>query len=115
MRKMIKENTTLRRLYYRLQMARSMGQSNENLIIAKLAKDTPRTFVEFGFYPIEFNCAELARNPKWRGLLIDGDRRQGEDARSLLSDRVRIVEASLTHDNIDFVKSSFTKIGVLSI
>jgi hypothetical protein len=57
---MIKENATLRRLYYRLQMARSMGQSDENLIIAKLAKDVPRTFVEFGFHPIEFNCAELA-------------------------------------------------------
>jgi hypothetical protein len=115
MRQKIKENTTLRRLYYRLRMGRAKGQSDEGRIIADLTKDTPRTFVEFGFHPIEFNCAELARNPKWRGLLIDGDRRQVEDARSLLSDRVRIVEAFLTLDNIDFVKSSFTKIGVLSI
>src|ERR1700733_9343740 len=83
MRQKIKENTTLRRLYYRLRMGRAKGQSDEGRIIADLTKDTPRTFVEFGFHPIEFNCAELARNPKWRGLLIDGDRRQVEDARSL--------------------------------
>jgi hypothetical protein len=115
MRKMIKEHTTLRRLYYRLQMARSMGQSNENLIIAKLAKDVPRTFVEFGFHPIEFNCAELARGPEWRGLLIDGNARQVADARALFSDRIKIVEAFLTLDNLDFIESHFPKIGVLSI
>jgi hypothetical protein len=115
MRQMIKENTTLRRLYYRLRMARSKGQSDESRIIADLAKDAPRTFVEFGFHPIEFNCAELARDPEWRGLLIDGNARQVEDARSLFSDRIKIVEAFLTRDNLEFIKSTFAKIGVLSI
>jgi hypothetical protein len=76
MRQMIKENATIRRLYYRLQMARSKGQPDESRIIADLTKGVPRTFVEFGFHPIEFNCAELARNLDWRGLLIDGNARQ---------------------------------------
>ncbi len=103
---MIKENTTLRRLYYRLQMARSKGQSDEGRIIADLTKGAPRTFVEFGFHPIEFNCAELARDDSWRGLLVDSNARQVADARSLFSDRIRIVEAFLTLDNLDFIKSS---------
>jgi hypothetical protein len=112
---MIKENTALRRLYYRLRMARAKGQSDESLIISQLAKDTPRTFVEFGFHPIEFNCAELARDAEWQGLLIDGNARHVEDARSLFSDRIKIVETFLTRDNLEFIKSTFAKIGVLSI
>lgn len=115
MRQKLKENTTLRRLYYRLQMARSKGQSDECRIIADLTKNAPRTFVEFGFHPIEFNCAELARNPEWTGLLIDGNARQVEDARSLFSDRIKIVQSFLTLDNLAFIKSSYAKIGLLSI
>jgi hypothetical protein len=115
MRRMIKESTRLRRLYYWLKVARAKGQSDEARIIADLTKDTAHTFAEFGFHPIEFNCAQLARDPKWHGLLVDSNTRQVEDARSLLSDRVRIVEAFLTLDNLDFIKSSFSKIGVLSI
>jgi hypothetical protein len=115
MRRIFKESATLRRLYCRLQRARAKGQSDESRIIADLAKDAPRTFAEFGFHPIEFNCAELSRNPEWRGLLIDENKRQVEDAISLFPDRIRIVEAFLTLDNLDFVKSFFPKIGVLSI
>jgi hypothetical protein len=115
MRQKIKENTTLRTLYYRLQMARAKGQSDEGRIIADLTKDAPRTFVQFGFHPIEFNCAEFARDAEWRGLLIDGNARQVKDARSLFSDRIKIVEAFLTRDNLEFIKSTFAKIGVLSI
>jgi hypothetical protein len=115
MRDIIRKNAALRRLYYRLRMLRAKGQSDEGQIIAGLARDSPRTFVEFGFHPMEFNCASLARDSKWRGLLIDGNRRQVEDARSLFSDRIKIVEAFLTLDNLDFIKSSFPKIGVLSI
>jgi hypothetical protein len=115
MRRMIKENTALRRLYYRLQMLRSKGQSDEGRIIAELSKDAPRTFVEFGFHSIEFNCASLARDPQWRGLLIDGNARQVADARSLFSDRIKIVEEFLTLENLDFIRASFPKIGVLSI
>jgi hypothetical protein len=47
--------------------------------------------------------------------LIDRNRRQVEDARSLFSDRIKIVEAFLTLDNLDFIKTSFAKVGMLSI
>jgi hypothetical protein len=113
LKQLIRNSDTLRRLYYRLAL--SKGQSDEGRIIAELTKGAPRTFVEFGFHPIEFNCAELARDPEWSGLLIDGNARQVEDARSLFPDRIRIVEAFLTLDNLDFIKSSFPKIGLLSI
>ena len=112
---MIRENTTLRRLYYRLQMLRAKGQSDEGQIITKLSKSAPRTFVEFGFHPIEFNCLSLAKDSSWQGLLIDGNARQVEDARSLFPERINIVEAFLTLENLDLVKHSFSQIGVLSI
>ena len=77
----------------------------------------PTTLIQllFGFHPIEFNCAELARDPEWRGILIDGNKRQVEDARSLFSDRIKIAEAFLTLNNLDFIKTSFTRTDVLSI
>jgi hypothetical protein len=69
-------------------MLRAKGQSDESQIIAGLTQGSPRAFVEFGFHPIEFNCISLAKDPQWRGLLIDGNRSQVEDARSLFSDRI---------------------------
>jgi hypothetical protein len=80
-----------------------------------LAKDAPRTFVEFGFHPIEFNCAALARNADWQGFLIDGSLRQVEDARAILPSRVEVAQSFLTLDNLDLVRSKFSKIGVLSV
>ena len=111
----ITKNALIRRAYYRLRSRISGGQSDESQIIERLAKDAPRTFVEFGFHPNEFNCAPLARNPDWRGLLVDANVRQISDARSILSDRIDIVEAFLTLENLDFIKSKFPKLGVLSI
>jgi len=96
-------------------MLRAKGQSDESQIIAGLTQGSPRTFVEFGFHPIEFNCISLAKDPQWRGLLIDGNRSQVEDARSLFSDRIKIVEGFLTLNNLDFIKSSFPKLGILSV
>jgi hypothetical protein len=115
MRQIIRENTALRRLYYRLQMLRAKGQSDEGQIIARLAVDAPKTFVEFGFHPIEFNCVALARDSQWRGLLIDGSARQVADARAFYPERIKIIEAFLTLENLDFIKSSFPRIGVLSV
>ncbi len=115
MRQVIGENTALRRWYYRLRMFRAKGQSDESQIIYDLAKDAPRTFVEFGFHPIEFNCAALARSADWQGLLVDGSARQVADARSLFADRIRIIESFLTLENIDFIKFHFPQTGVLSI
>ena len=115
MKRLIKENVRLRRLYYRFRLARAAGQSNESQILAKLSKGSPKTFVEFGFHPAEFNCAALARNTDWQGLLIDGSAEQVVDARALLPDRIKIVESFLSLDNLDFIKSAFPRIGVLSI
>lgn len=91
------------------------GQSDESQIIERLATKAPRTFVEFGFHPNQFNCAPLARNPDWRGLLIDTNARQIADARSVLPGHIEIVESFLTLENLGFIKSWFPQIGVLSI
>jgi len=114
----VKSSATLRRLYYRVRIFQGVrGQSNEGKIISDLAKITnaPKTFIEFGFHPIEFNCASLAQSPDWQGILIDGNARQVSDARSVLPKRIEIVEAFLSLDNLDFIKSKFQRVGVLSI
>jgi hypothetical protein len=118
MKEIIRSNTILRRLYYRVRIFQGAGgQSDEARIISDLAKstDAQKTFIEFGFHPIEFNCASLARSRDWQGLLIDGSARQVSDARSVLPKRIEIVEAFLTLDNLDFIKSRFPRLGVLSI
>jgi len=88
MGQLIRNNTALRRLYYRSRLLRSASEADETNIISKLARDAPRTFVDFGFHPIEFNCIVLARNPDWRGLLIDGSKRQVDDPRVLWPERI---------------------------
>jgi hypothetical protein len=102
-------------MHYRLQMRRAGGQSDEAQIISELARAAPRTFVEFGFHPAEFNCAMLARDPAWRGLLIDGNSQIVADARALLPERIEVIQAFLTLENLDLVASKFPEIGVLSI
>jgi hypothetical protein len=118
MKEIIRSSTILRRLYYRARLFRgARGQSDEARIISDLVKGTgaPKTFIEFGFHPIEFNCASLAQDRDWQGLLIDGSARQVSDARSVIPNRIDIVEAFLTLHNLDFIKSRFPKLGVLSI
>ena len=115
MRQIIKESSTLRRLYYRLQLRRATGQSNESKIIEHLAANGPRTFIEFGFLPVQFNCIRLARSDDWSGLLVDGDKRQVADARHLFPERIDVIQRFLTLDNIDFIKHHFQEVGVLSI
>lgn len=115
MRQLIKENTTLRRLYYRAQMLRAGAQSNEVRIIDDLTRNAPRTFVEFGFHPVQFNCIALAKRPEWQGLLIDGNASQVADARAILADRIEVAERFLTLENLQFIKNKFPQIGLLSI
>lgn len=108
----------LRRLYYRARiLSWAAGQSNEAKIIADLAcnLNATKTFVEFGFHPVEFNCITLARQAEWSGLLIDGDRQQVEDARKIFPKRIKVTEAFLTLENLDLIKSCFPQLGVLSI
>lgn len=126
MRKILRKTPGLRnlaiglvKLYYGwlnwCHAMKARGQSDETRIIAKLAKDAPRTFVEFGFEPSEFNCAALAWNKNWRGLLIDGNPTSIANARKHLPAHLNIVETFLTKDNLGFIKNEFDKIGVLSI
>jgi hypothetical protein len=115
MRSIIKEIPLLRRAYYRYKFQRPRSQSDETIIIARLAAHAPKTFIEFGFHPVEFNCAALARLPDWRGLLIDGNEHQVDDARALLPANVEVIRRFLTLENIGFIKSHFQGLGVLSI
>lgn len=96
-------------------MIRSHGQSNESAIISHLIGGASRTFVEFGFHPIEFNCAALVRDPSWKGLLIDSNPDQVRDAKQLFPARIDILQRFVTLDNLEFIRSHFPKIGVLSI
>lgn len=115
MRQMVRENQALRRLYYRMKILRAKGQSDETQIIERLSANAPKTFVEFGFHPIQFNCIALAKKPDWQGLLIDGNTQQVADARALYPERIRAVGQILTLENLDFIPKVFQRIGVLSI
>src|SRR5215472_11289227 len=105
MRELIRENTTLRRLYYRMRLLRPNSESDERQILSDLTKGAPKTFIEFGFHPIEFNCVDFAKDPSWSGLLIDGSKRQVDDARSLWPPRLEFVEMFLTLDNLEFIRN----------
>jgi hypothetical protein len=115
MRQLVKEITPLRRLYYRMQMIRGASEADECEIISRLAAQASRTFIEFGFHPAEFNCVQLAKDPEWSGLLVDGNSKIVEDARALWPGRLDIREAFLTLENIDIVRNRFPQVGVLSI
>ncbi len=109
----------LRKLYYRALRATrgNRGEADEVEILARLAKseNAPKTFIEFGFHPIRFNCAAFAFDPAWRGLLIDGNADQVSDARALLPKTIDIQHQFLTLGTLNFIKTKFDKVGILSI
>ncbi|WP_456624300.1 hypothetical protein [Bradyrhizobium sp. P5_C12] len=115
MRNILKQNATLRRAIYWARMQRASSQSNEGSIIESLAVQAPKTFVEFGFHPVEFNCLPLVKADGWQGVLIDGDADQVADATRLLPKSVQALRRFITLDNIDFIKEIFPRLGVLSI
>ncbi len=106
----------IRRSYYRVKRLFPSSESDEIAILTRLAVGAECTFIEFGFHPVEFNCVSFAKDPNWRGLLIDGNAKVVEHARRLwATDRVDMRAAFLTLDNLDLVRSRFPKIGILSI
>jgi hypothetical protein len=116
MRQLLKKSDLLRRGYYRLQLLRAAGQFGIGKLVAELASNGPRTFVEFGFDPTEFNCIRLAREAAWSGLLIDGAARKVDDAQRLFHKAIAAKQAFLTLDNLDLVRNAFaSSLGVLSI
>jgi hypothetical protein len=115
MKSLLKKFGPVRRAIYRLRGAGS-GQTDEGAILQRLAAElnAPHTFVEFGFHPAEYNCADLARQG-WQGLLIDGDARQVADARIMLPSRIRIKRQFLALDNLSVIRGAFLNPGVMSI
>lgn len=98
-----------------MQLRRARAQSDESVILSRLTDMAPRTFIEIGFHPIEFNCIDLARSADWTGLLIDASDRQVSDAKELFQERISVIQRFLTLDNVDFVRKHFREVGVLSI
>src|SRR4051812_42449449 len=88
MRQFVRNNTILRRLYYRARLLQPNSEADERQILGRLTQGAPKTFVEFGFHPIEFNCVEFARNPSWSGLLIDASKKKVEDAKGFWPSRL---------------------------
>ncbi|WP_187435707.1 hypothetical protein [Bradyrhizobium hipponense] len=119
MRAFLKSIPQLRRLRYRLMQLKhgTKSEADEVDILADLAATTaaPKTFVEFGFHPVKFNCAAFANEPEWRGLLIDGSAEQVEDAKVLLPTWIDIRNSFLSLDNLDFIRTKFERLGILSI
>ncbi len=105
--------TPARYLFHRLKMLRgTAGQSDEAAILARVAIDCPKTFVEFGFHPTEYNCSGLAG---FQGLLVDGDAETVHLARRLLPNRIEVQRKFLTLENLHEVAHHFDDLGVLSI
>lgn len=115
MRNILKQNATLRRAIYWARLQRASSQSNEGSIIQALASQAPKTFIEFGFHPVEFNCLPLVNADSWQGVLIDGNADQVADATFLLPKSIHAVQRFITLENIHFIRDLFPKVGVLSI
>jgi hypothetical protein len=108
------KNTPARYLYHRMKslVGGAHSQSDEAEVLARLAREAPKTFVEFGFHPTEYNCIGLT---DFAGLLIDGDAGRVGLARSILPKRIEIRHAFLTLDNLRTVTACHAETGVLSI
>lgn len=102
------------RYYYHLIKGRIGGtpQSDESEILSRLVSQSPRTFVEFGFHPTEYNCIGLN---EFQGLLVDGDPQTIRLAKALLPKRIEARQSFITLDNIDSLGTHFSPLGVLSV
>jgi hypothetical protein len=107
------KRTPARYLYHRIKALRGgASQSDEADILVGLAKTCPKTFVEFGFHPTEYNCVGLAG---FSGLLIDGDRGTVKLARAILPKRIEVRQQFLALENLNSVATYHAELGVLSI
>lgn len=106
------KRTPARYLYHWLKAAiGGKSQSDESAILVSLACDCPKTFVEFGFHPTEYNCIGLK---DFSGLLVDGDPETVKLAHSILRKNVRAKYGFLTLENLASI-IDVSDIGVLSI
>ncbi|MES0030003.1 hypothetical protein [Mesorhizobium sp. M0040] len=102
------------RYYFHLAKARfgASPQSDESLILSRLVGGCPRTFLEFGFHPTEYNCIGLK---DFDGLLVDGDPQTVRLARAILPKRIEARQSFIDLDNIKILGTHFPKLGVLSV
>ncbi|AZO00570.1 hypothetical protein EJ066_27525 [Mesorhizobium sp. M9A.F.Ca.ET.002.03.1.2] len=102
------------RYYYHLIKGHLGGapQSDESLILSQIVGQCPRTFLEFGFHPTEYNCIGLR---DFQGLLVDGDAQTVRLARSLLPKHIEARQSFITLDNISNLGTHFPRLGVLSV
>jgi len=102
-----------RYLYQRIKALRGgAGQSDEAEILAGLAVDCPKTFIEFGFHPTQYNCIGLR---DFSGLLIDGDAETVRLARRLLPQRLEVRQQFINLANVESIAHHHHELGVLSI
>jgi hypothetical protein len=107
------KKTPARYLYHRVKALRGgAGQSDEATILVNIAAQCPKTFVEFGFHPTEYNCIGLT---DFSGLLVDGDPGTVRLARAILPKRIEVREQFLALENLNSLASFHPELGVLSV
>lgn len=94
------------------------SQSNEDVLLAEWAQRVAcrRTFVEFGFGPLEMNCGRLIR-AGWSGMLIDARRGLADRLLDLRLRRVRVEQRWLTLETLDVITNRHGRgdLGALSV
>jgi hypothetical protein len=112
------KRTPLRHVWHSYVAQRKpRSQTNEGALLKQLVGRVaiPKLFVEFGFHPVEFNCAELIGS--FEGLLIDGNRDMVAIARKAFPPNQTAVCEFLDLDHlgtiIDFCRGR--ELGILSI
>ena len=97
------------------------SQNEEAQLLKKLLEhhpEIPKTFVEFGFSGWEFNCSEIALNPDWKGLLIDGDIYNCWIGQAILGKNIETKHEWITLENISPTIKKWLKtraLGILSV
>ena len=109
-------------LYWKIK-ARSQSNNLENKYIFKYSKQfsIDKSFIEFGFSLIEFNCVQIAKKG-FKGLLIDANSNTCDLANNIfrrLGLKVNALNYWLKVDSLEpileFIKNNKNKLGVLSI
>jgi hypothetical protein len=103
------------RYFKRTLIGRGRSQSNEGEILKQLigTENPPPTFIEFGFHPEEFNCIDLMG--RFQGLLVDGSAQSVATANAEFPEGIKAVASFLTLENLDFIRSYFPNLGILSV
>ena len=117
LKKIIYSNDLTKFLFVKLKKVffKPISQSNENLILNKLIEkyEVGKTFLEIGFSPWEFNCADIADQNE--GFIIDADKENIKIGNWLFS-RTKFLNEFIDLDNIDdLIKNINKKTDILSL